>query len=74
MSSRLRGKNTSLPCTWLCSLASAGCVLHARLHFVPRAPAFPIYMVKAALGKAKEPKGLGDKEGHNPPESFTSWH
>jgi len=66
MSSRVWGKNTSLPRTCLCSVASAGCALFARFCLVPRAPAFPICAVEGSPWQSKEQKGLGDKEGHNP--------
>ena len=66
MSSRVWGKNTSLPRICLRSVASAGCAPFARLCLVPRAPAFPMCTVEGSPWRTKEQKGLGDKEGHSP--------
>ena len=59
MSSHVSAKNTSLPRSWLCGVASAGCALFARLCLVPRAPAFPICAVEGSPWQSKGTKGAG---------------
>ena len=69
MSSCLWGKNTFLPCTWLCSMASAGCVLFAFLCLVPRAPTFPICTHdggRESLANRRNKRGWGIRKGTNP--------
>ncbi|XP_040530218.1 uncharacterized protein LOC121111114 isoform X2 [Gallus gallus] len=69
MSSCLWGKNTFLPCTWLCSMASAGCVLFAFLCLVPRAPTFPICTHdggRESLANRRNKRGWGIRKGTSP--------